>query len=67
MAKINLEFTDQASQEIQALADAKGTSKSEIIRKALNLYSYVEKAARNGEKLILENPATHDRKEVVWI
>jgi hypothetical protein len=67
MAKINLEFTDQASQEIQALADAKGTSKSEIIRKALNLYSYVEKASKNGEKLILENPQTHDKKEVVWL
>lgn len=67
MAKINLEFTDQASQEIQALADAKGTSKSEIIRKALNLYSYIEKASKNGEKLILEDPATHNKKEIVWL
>ncbi|MEI6166976.1 MAG: hypothetical protein WCS52_07255 [bacterium] len=54
MARMTVEFNPQVSGMLETLAKAEGRTKTEILRRALGLYSYLEKemAGREEEKFV---------------
>lgn len=49
--RLNLVITRKLDETLQKLADANGTNKSEILRKALALYEVASEAKDSGKKL----------------
>jgi predicted transcriptional regulator len=45
MAKLTVEFNDQVDRLLNDLSQKKGLSKVDVLRRAIALYSYVEKEA----------------------
>jgi hypothetical protein len=66
MAKFTLEFNQQATDIVNQLAEKKGTSKSDVIRRALNLLSYVEDQQAKDAKIIVVD-RNGDTREIVPI
>jgi predicted transcriptional regulator len=66
VAKFTLEFNQQATNLVNQLAEKKGTSKSEVIRRALNLLSYVEDQQAKNSKILVMDP-DGDIREIVPI
>ncbi len=60
--KFTLEFSPEATDVVNALAAKKHTSKSEVIRKALNLLSYIEDQQSKNSRILVqdENGNTHE-------
>lgn len=48
MSKVTVEFSKQAQKILQELAINEDTTKSEIVRRAIALYSYVQQATQDG-------------------
>ena len=66
MARFTLEFNQEAADTVNALAQKKGTSKSDVIRRALNLLSYVEdQQEKNAKILVVDHNG--DTREIVPI
>jgi Arc/MetJ-type ribon-helix-helix transcriptional regulator len=66
MARFTLEFNQEAADTVNALAQKKGTSKSDVIRRALNLLSYVEDQQEKNAKILVVDP-NGDTREIVPI
>jgi hypothetical protein len=66
MAKFTLEFNQQATDLVNQLAEKKGTSKSDVIRRALNLLSYVEDQQAKDARILVVDP-NGDTREIVPI
>ena len=49
--RLNLVVTKQLNELIEKLADENGTSKSDILRKALALYEVASEAKEHGNKM----------------
>jgi hypothetical protein len=56
MRKFHLEFNDESAETLGVLARLKETTKTEVVRQSLNVYSYLDKRLRKGYKLYLESP-----------
>lgn len=50
---------------VEKLADDKGLSKTALVRQALRLYQTVTERLDRGEKLIVEDPATKEKAELM--
>ncbi len=66
MGKFTLEFNDKAALVVRELANRHGMSQSDIVRKALNLMSFVDEERAAGNRLIIETKQG-TRKEIVPI
>jgi hypothetical protein len=66
MARFTLEFNQQATDIVNQLAEKKGTSKSDVVRRALNLLSYVEDQQEKNAKVLVVDPSG-DTREIVPI
>lgn len=49
MARLTVQFPEKTSQTLEELAAQDQTSKTEVIRKAISLYKYLERETRDGK------------------
>ena len=61
MPKLTIKFGDQMSEVLKELAEDRGVSKSEIIRRALTMYKYASDETRDGDKRVSITLAKEDR------
>ena len=61
MSKLTIKFGDQMREVLEELAEDRGVSKSEVIRRALVLYKYASDETRDGDKRISITSAKEDR------
>lgn len=52
MARLTVQFPERTSQILDELAEQDQVSKTEILRRALALYKYLEKETQDGDKKI---------------
>ena len=57
--RLNLVLSDDLDREISRVADDAESSKSEVLRKALQLYLEATNAAKRGLQVGLVNPTTN--------
>ncbi len=55
MVRLNITMPDSANSRLEALASDDQKSKSAIIEKALTLYEFAHKAAKDGKTLAILN------------
>ena len=63
--QMTLQLSDREMNVLQELAEARGLSKTALLRQALRLYQSITDRLRTGEKLFLENPDTKEKAELV--
>jgi predicted transcriptional regulator len=56
MAKITVNLPDEVVSAIEELAKAKGITKTEALRQAVSLNSFVQKENAHGARLLIERP-----------
>ncbi|MBD3181168.1 ribbon-helix-helix protein, CopG family [Candidatus Poribacteria bacterium] len=66
MAKLTVQFGDRINDNLEEIAKRKGITKSEVIRRALAMYMYVDDETKEGNKLTITS-AEDDKvlKEIV--
>ncbi|HKZ41796.1 MAG TPA: hypothetical protein VJ044_12595, partial [Candidatus Hodarchaeales archaeon] len=52
MGKLTVQFSDQASEVLSDLSQKDQVSKTEILRRALSVYKYLEQETRGGKRKI---------------
>ena len=68
MSRFTIDFSDEAERDLQSLTKAlRVKSKADVLRKALNLLSYVVRAQEEGGRLLVENEKDKSRKEVITL
>jgi len=68
MSRFTIDFSDEAERDLQGLRKALGAkSKADVLRKALNLLTYVIQAREEGARLVVENTKDNSRKEVITL
>ena len=67
MPKLTVQFGDQMNKLLKELATEKGTTKTEIIRRALAMYRYLDKETSDGTKRVSVTSAKTDKilKDVI--
>lgn len=67
MAKLNIQFDEEMDKMLEELAEKKGTTKAEIIRRALAIYKYVEEETRGGKRRLAITSAQDEKvlKEII--
>ena len=65
MAKLTVQFPDQASQVLAELSEQDQVSKTEILRRALSLYKYLENETEGGKKIAIADKDDRILKEIV--
>jgi predicted transcriptional regulator len=48
MAKLTVEFNDKMNATLEQLAEEKGTTKVDVLRRAVALYKYLEEEQKEG-------------------
>jgi hypothetical protein len=62
---VTVDFSSEAYQTMEEISKELGTTKVEVLRKALGLLHFVLEERRSGGKLIIENPKENLKKEIV--
>ena len=52
MSKLTIQLGDKTNQLLKQLATEKNTTKTEIIRRALAMYKYLDDETRDGDKRV---------------
>jgi predicted transcriptional regulator len=55
MPKLTIEFNDKMNQILEQLAERKGTTKVDVLRRAVALYDYLEDEQKEGRVSITKN------------
>ncbi len=62
MAKLTVEFNAKMDEILTELATEKGTSKAEVLRRAVALYRYLTRESENGKRVLISD-STKEIKE----
>lgn len=62
MAKFNVVFSDDVANEVQNLAERRGTTKSQVLREAISLMKWFEQTQDQGSKIVVEAPDGKQRE-----
>ena len=65
--RLNVNISNALSNTLDNLADAEGTSKTDILRKAIALFDLVIKEREKGGKLIVVDEENNVRKEIIGL
>jgi predicted transcriptional regulator len=65
MAKITVNLPDEVVAAIEAIARAKGISKTEALRQAVSLNAFVEKELNEGARILIERKDQGPRELVL--
>jgi hypothetical protein len=52
MARLTVQFPEQTSEVLAELSDREQVSKTEVLRRALALYKYLEQETRDGKRKV---------------
>ena len=61
MPKLTVQFGKRTNQLLEELAEEKGITKAEVIRRALAMYKYLDDETRNGDKRVSVTSAATDK------
>ena len=64
---ITLNLTDADMAILDELSKRKDISKTAVLRQALRLYQMVEASVEKGDKLLVENDRTKEKKELMFL
>jgi predicted DNA-binding protein len=65
MPKLTIRFGDKTDKLLKGLAAEKGTTKTEIIRRALLTYKYLNDETKDGDKQVSVTSASKTIKHVI--
>lgn len=65
MAKVTVLFTDELGDVLAELAQCRGLAKTQVLRRAVLLMSYLDKVTADGADLILKDRATGQERQLV--
>lgn len=67
MAKLTVQFGDKTSKDLKEFALEKGTTQTEILRRAIALYRYLDRETQKGDKRVSVTSSDEDKilKDVV--
>lgn len=66
MARLTVQFPDRTSQMLNELSEREQVSKTEILRRALSLYKYLDKETHGGDrKIVIADTKDQILKEIV--
>jgi predicted transcriptional regulator len=66
MPKLTIRFGDRTDKMLTELAEEKGTTKTEIIRRALGTYKYLDEEIKDGSKRVSITTTSNDTiKDVI--
>jgi metal-responsive CopG/Arc/MetJ family transcriptional regulator len=66
-ARFNLEFSDNLNDEIDRVVDRTTNTKSEVIRKALQIYLVAQEAKRKGLSLALIDSDNQVKTKIIGL
>ena len=66
-SRFTLSMPLQLSDRLQELANQKGVTQSDILRRALALFDAAERAHQEGDQVIFRNPETNKEREVIGL
>lgn len=64
---MTLNLSDPEMDLLEALCSRKGVSKTALLRQAIKLYSSVEERIEQGQKVVVENPSTKEKAELIVV
>lgn len=64
---MTLNLTDAEMQALDDLSERKDITKTAVLRQALRLYQMIEARVDRGDKLLLENDATKEKAELMFL
>ena len=67
MPRLTVDFSKDAFEAIEEIANDLSTTKSEALRKAIALLRYTVRAQKKGSKLIIEDPKENVKREIVQL
>ena len=56
MPRFNVDFNEEATRVLEDLADAQGTTKADVLRKAIALEKWFNETLQSGSKIVVEAP-----------
>jgi hypothetical protein len=65
MPKLTVEFNDKMSDILEQLAEEKGTSKVDVLRRAVALYRYLDSEQKEGNKKVSITQNDNILKDIV--
>lgn len=65
MAKVTVQFTDELDDVLSDLAQCRGLAKTQVLRRAVLLMSYLDKATAEGVDLVLRDRVTGQERHLV--
>jgi len=65
VAKVTVQFTDELDDVLSELAQCRGLAKTQVLRRAVLLMNYLDKAAADGADLVLRDRATGYERQLV--
>ena len=60
MPKLTVEFNDKMNDILEQLVDEKGTTKVDVLRRAVALYKYLDGEKKDGKITISQDSTTKD-------
>jgi hypothetical protein len=63
--KLNIEFGPQANEVLEKISRKKATSKADVIRRALNVYNFLEDKIDNNASIFIREPDGDERELLV--
>lgn len=65
MPKLNIEFGTKANDILEQISTKKGTSKADVIRRALNVYSFLEQKIDDEASIMIREKNGDERQLLV--
>jgi hypothetical protein len=65
--RLNISITPALSQTLEDLALQENNTKSDILRKAIALFEVVHEARKEGGQILIVDPKSGDKKEIIGI
>lgn len=65
MKRVGVVFSDSAYTQLEAIAESRGLTVTDVIREAINLEKWLEDTLRSGARVLTERDGLC--REVVWI
>lgn len=65
LVRLNVNLNSETAEALKTLAEEKGSSLTEVIRRAIAVYKFVDEESRSGHRVQTVDPRTSETKELV--
>jgi len=66
MSRMTVEFDPDVTRLLQELSETSHRSKTEILRRAIGLYSYLDEAHSEGNDILISDKKGEKVKQLAW-